>query len=483
MNKGIIRYTLGRIMLVEAGLMIFPLFIGLIYRESLKSIGSFLLVMIALAVLGFAAGFKKPHSMHLYAKEGLAIASLSWLVISFFGCLPYVLSGDIPSLVDAFFEASSGFTTTGASILTDVEAMNRSNLFWRSFTQLIGGMGVLVFAMALLPNTTSGSVNIMKAEVPGPSFGKLVSKLRNTARILYLIYLIMTAVVIVLLMLGGMDWFDASLHAFGAAGTGGFGVKNTSIAFYNSAYIDLVLSISMIAFGVNFNLYYLITVRQVKKVLKDEELRWYLLIILIAVVLISINISGRYDSVLSLVRDVGFTVSSVITTTGYSTADFNTWPLFSHIILLLLMFFGACAGSTGGGLKISRVMVLWKTAAAKVFKMKQPRQAVCVRVDGSALGGDILSLISSYFLIYVFLFIVQVLLLSLDVPDFMTAFSAVAATFNNIGPGLGRVGPATNYASLSGFSKFLLSIGMITGRLEIYPVLILFIPSTWRKLR
>jgi trk system potassium uptake protein TrkH len=284
-------------------------------------------------------------------------------------------------------------------------------------------------------------------------------------------------------MLGGMDWFDASLHAFGAAGTGGFGVKNTSIAFYNSAYIDLVLSISMIAFGVNFNLYYLITVRQVKKVLKDEELRWYLLIILIAVVLISINISGRYDSVLSLVRDVGFTVSSVITTTGYSTADFNTWPLFSHIILLLLMFFGACAGSTGGGLKISRVMVLWKTAAAKVFKMKQPRQAVCVRVDGSALGGDILSLISSYFLIYVFLFIVQVLLLSLDVPDFMTAFSAVAATFNNIGPGLGRVGPATNYASLSGFSKFLLSIGMITGRLEIYPVLILFIPSTWRKLR
>ncbi len=469
-------------MLVEAGLMIFPLFIGLIYRESLRCIGAFLLVVIALALLGFAACFKKPASMHLYAKEGLAIASLSWLVVSFFGCLPFVLSGEIPSLTDAFFEATSGFSTTGASILTDVESMCRSNLFWRSFTHLIGGMGVLVFAMALLPNTASGSVNIMKAEVPGPSFGKLVSKLRNTARILYLIYLAMTAVVIILLMLGGMDLFEASLHAFGAAGTGGFSIKNTGVAFYNSAYIDAVLGISMIAFGVNFNLYYLISVRQVKKALKDEELRWYLLIIVIAVVLISVNISGRYDSVLRLVRDVGFTVSSIITTTGYSTADFNAWPLFSQIILLMLMFFGACAGSTGGGFKISRVMILLKTALTRVRKMKQPRQEVCVRIDGGALGQNTIYPICCYFLVYVVLFIVLVLLVSLDLPDFTSAFSAVIATFNNIGPGLNAVGPTANYSSLSNFSKVLLSISMITGRLEIYPVLILFIPSTWRKL-
>jgi trk system potassium uptake protein TrkH len=482
MNKGIVRYTLGRIMLVEAGLMLLPVAVGLIYGERFQSISGFLLAIGILVLLGCALGLKKPASMHLYAKEGLVIAALSWLVVSLFGSIPFIVSGEIPSFVDAFFEAGSGFTTTGASILHDVEAMCRSNQFWRSFTHLIGGMGVLVFAMALLPNTTSESVNLMRAEVPGPSFGKLVSKLRNTARILYLIYLLMTVVLIGLLMLGGMSLFDSSIHAFGAAGTGGFGIRNNSIAYYNSAYIDGVLTVAMIAFGINFNLYYLITIRQVKKVFKNEELRWFIAIILLAVIAVSVNVAHQYDSVFRLLRDVVFTVSSIITTTGFTTVNYDAWPLFSHLVLLLLMFFGACAGSTGGGLKISRVLTLCKAALARVRVIRQPRQVVSVRLDGSALSRDATDLISGYFLVYVLVFIMLVLLVSLDIPDFPSAFSAVAATFNNIGPGLNLVGPAANYASLSDYVKVILTIGMIAGRLELYPILVLFIPTTWRKL-
>ena len=481
MNKGIIRYILGRMMLLEAALMILPLSIGLLFGEGMRSIGSFLIVIALLTVLGLSMGIKTPQSMHLYAKEGLVIASLSWFVLSFFGGLPFVFSGEIPSLVDAFFESSSGFTTTGSSILTDVEALYRSTKYWRSFTHLIGGMGVLVFGLALLPKMNSESVNIMKAEVPGPVFGKLMSKLRDTARILYIIYLVMTAVLVVLLMFGGMDWYDASLHAFGAAGTGGFGAKNTSIGYYNSAYIDYVLGIAMMIFGVNFNLYYLILAGQAKKALKNEELRWYLTIILIAIVLICINISGQYDSIPRLIRDVFFTVSSIITTTGYTTADFGAWPVFSHAVLLLLMFFGACAGSTGGGLKISRVGILFKTAFAEIRRAKEPRQAISVRFEGSALDQSVTRSIGRYFIVYMGTFSCLVLLLCLDVPDFLTAFSAVAATFNNIGPGLGIVGPTASFASLSDLSKFALSIGMIAGRLELYPVLVLFLPSVWSK--
>ncbi len=481
MNKGIVRYVLGRMLLVEAGLMTVPLVVGLFYQESLKSVGSFIIVIALLMITGLATGIKEPKNTRLFTKEGLVIAALSWFLLSFFGGLPFVFSGEIPSLVDAFFETSSGFTTTGASILTNVEAMCHSMLFWRSFTHLIGGMGVLVFALALLPNTNPRSVNIMKAEVPGPVFGKLVSKLRDTARILYIIYLAMTATLIILLMFGGMDWFDASLHAFGAAGTGGFGIKSTSVAFYNSAYIDYVLGVAMIAFGVNFNLYYFILARQAKKALKNEELRWYLAIVLIAVVLICINLSGQYDSVSRMIRDVFFTVSSVQTTTGYSTVDFGSWPVFSHAVLLLLMFFGACAGSTAGGLKISRVGVLIKTAFAEIRKSKEPNQVVCVKYDGNILDKSALSSIARYFVIYIGVFFGLVLLLCLDAPDFLTAFSAVAATYNNIGPGLGMVGPTFSYAGLPAFSKILLSVGMIAGRLELYPVLVLFMPSTWRK--
>ncbi len=481
MNKGIVRFVLARMLIVEAGLMVLPVAVGLIYRESIRTIGSFLIVIAVLAILGILSGLKKPKSMKLYAKEGLVIASLSWIALSFFGSLPFFLSGEIPSLVDAFFEASSGFTTTGSSILKDIEILSRSILYWRSLTHLIGGMGVLVFALALLPNLSSNSVNLMKAEVPGPVFGKLVSKLRNSARILYIIYLAMTAALIVLLMFGGMDWYDASIHAFGAAGTGGFSVKNLSVGYYNSTYIYYVLSVAMLAFGLNFNLYYLLAVRQVRKAVKNEELRWYVAIVLVAVVLLCINAYGHYDSAGHLIRDVVFTVSSIITTTGYVVSDFNTWPLFSRTVLLLLMFVGACAGSTGGGLKVSRIGILIKTAIAEIRKSKEQRRVVSIKFDGSPLDTNVTRSVGRYFIVYVGVFLVIMLLLCLDVPDFLTAFSATAATFNNIGPGLEMVGPASNYADLSGFSKIILSIGMIAGRLELFPILVLFLPSTWRK--
>lgn len=481
MNKGIVRYLLGRMLIVEAGLMILPLIVGLIYRESIKTLGGFLITIAILLLIGLATGIKTPANTNLYVKEGLIVAALSWFALSFFGGLPFVFSGEIPSLVDAFFETSSGFSTSGLSILTNVEAMSHSMLFWRSFTHLIGGMGVLVFALALLPSSSPNAVNIMKAEVPGPVFGKLVSKLRDTARILYIIYLSMTAVLIVLLMLGGMDLFDASCHAFGAAGTGGFGIKSTSVAFYDSAYIDYVLGIAMILFGINFNLYYFILIGQVKRVFKNEELRWYLSFIFVAVILLCINLSGLYESVPLMIRDVFFTVSSIQTTTGYSTADFGAWPAFSQAIILLLMVFGASAGSTGGGLKVFRVGVLVKSALTEIRKAKEPNQVIRVRFDGAPLEKQALYSITCYFIVYVFFITSLVLLISLDAPDFVTAFSAVISSVNNIGPGLGMVGPTSNYAWLSSFSKVLLSIGMIAGRLELYPVLILFTPSTWRR--
>ncbi|NLA87084.1 MAG: TrkH family potassium uptake protein, partial [Clostridiales bacterium] len=400
MNKGIVRYVLGRMMLIEAGLMVFPLLIGLIYGESIRTVGSFLLTIGSLAAPGLLIGLKKPESTRFYTKEGLVIAALSWLLLSVFGSLPFIFSGEIMSPADAFFETASGFTTTGSSILTDVEAMSQSMLFWRSFTHLIGGMGVLVLALAVLPATSSESVHIMKAEVPGPTFGKLVSKLKNTARILYIIYLVMTAVLIVLLMAGGMNWFDASLHAFGAAGTGGFSIKATSVLYYNSAYLDIVLGIAMLVFGVNFYVYHLILIRQAKKALKNEELRWYLIIVFAAIALICIDLFGQYDTVPRMVRDVFFSVSSVITTTGYTTADFGSWPLFSQAVLLLLMFIGACAGSTGGGLKISRVAVLLKAAVADIRHAKEPKQIVPTRFEGQTLGDAETRAIGRYFLVY-----------------------------------------------------------------------------------
>lgn len=481
MNIGMVRYVTARLLQIEALLLLFPLIVSFIYQETLRHKMSFIIVIIILVLLGQLFSWKKPKNKRLTPREGFVIVALSWVLFSFFGGLPFVFNGDIPSLVDAFFETSSGFTTTGSSILVDVEALAHSSLFWRSFTHLTGGMGILAFALAVLPQMDSQSVNIMKAETPGPTFGKLVSKLSSSARILYIIYLAMTATVVILLLLGGMELFDALLHAFGTAGTGGFGVRNGSIAPYQNPYIEWVISFGMLAFGVNFNLYYLILIGQAKQIFKSEELKWYLLIVIGAVGLISLNIGGTYTSISKLIRDVFFSVSSVITTTGFSTADFGTWPLFSQMVLLLLMFIGGSAGSTAGGLKISRIVIYGKIFIAEIKRVAQPNRIVTIQYDRKPLSKVVKHAVSNYFVIYMVLFTILVMLISLDAPDFLTAFSAVAATFNNIGPGIGAVGPAFSFVELSDFSKVLLSFGMLAGRLEIFPILILFAPRTWKR--
>lgn len=481
MNVSMVKYTIGRILQVEALLLLAPLIVSIIYQEEWKYPFSFLSISLLLLTIGYLLSRKKPSKKNMFTKEGFIIVSLSWILLSFFGALPFVVNGDIPSLVDAFFETSSGFTTTGSSILTDVEALAKSSLFWRSFTHLVGGMGILVFALAILPQIESESIHIMKAEVPGPVFGKLVSKLSSSARILYKMYLIMTVVVVILLLFGGMNLFDALLHAFGAAGTGGFGIKNGSVLPYDSAYIDYVLSFSMLVFGVNFNLFYLVLIGQVKEALKSEELRWYIGIVFAAVFLIGLNLYSHYDSFWKMIRDVFFSVSSIITTTGFSTADFGSWPIFSQTILLILMFFGASAGSTAGGLKISRVAILWKTAVSEFKRNAHPNRVVTIKYEGKPLDKGIKHSVTNYFVIYMIIFFGLLLLISIDAPDFMSAFSAVAATFNNIGPGLGTVGPLASFAHISDFSKVILSFAMIAGRLEIFPILILFNRNTWRK--
>lgn len=474
MNKKIVIYSLGNILKVEALLMIPSVIVALIYNEGKNNLYSFISAIALLLVLGFSVELVKPQKMSMKAVDGFIIVALSWVLLSFFGGLPFVLSGEIPSVVDAFFETASGFTTTGSSILTNVEALSHSMLFWRSFTHLIGGMGILVFTLAVLPSTGLESVHVMQAEIPGPVFGKLVSKMRSTAKILYAIYLVMTAVLVVLLMLGGMNLFDSLIHAFGTAGTGGFGIKAESVAYYDSNYIHLLIATAMILFGINFNLYYLILVGEMGKALKSEELRLYLGIIAGAVVLIFINIGLKDGFSLILLRDIYFQVSSIITTTGFSTVDFNAWPLFSKVILVLLMFCGACAGSTAGGLKVSRVGILFKLAKNELRRITQPGRVVTTKFEGAGLKDEVSVSVLLYFAAYMFIFFAIFLVVSIDTEDFSTAFTAVAATFNNIGPGLNGVGPMESFAGFNDFTKIVLSFSMIAGRLEIYPILVLF---------
>ena len=481
MNYGIVRYVMGRILLVEAILLCPSLLVGLYYRETIVTLGSFLVTIAILITLGLVLGYRQPAQKTFYALEGFVIVALAWLLMSVFGSLPFLLSGVIQSPVDAFFETASGLTTTGASIIRDVEALPRSIMFWRSLTHLIGGMGVLVFALAIMPRVDSEAVHIMKAEVPGPTFGKMLAKVRNSARILYLIYLSMTASLVIALVICGMPLFDSFLHAFGAAGTGGFSLKNASIGHYQNTSIEMVLAVAMILFGVNFYVYYLILIRQFRSALKNEELRWYLGIIALAVILIGLLIWPMYDSVWLLLRDVFFTVSSIITTTGYATVNFDTWPLAAHVILILLMFCGAMAGSTGGGLKVSRVVIYIKTSLQEIRRAVNPNRRMVIKFEGKTVEAPVQRNVSNYFMTYMFIFSLSLLIVSIDTPNFVTAFSAVAATFNNIGPGLDLVGPTTTYADLSLMTKLVLSFGMIAGRLEIFPMLVLLSPRTWRK--
>ena len=471
---------LGRIGLIEAALLAVPLVVALLYGET-ALLAAWLVPIAVLILLGLAVGLRTPRDTAIYAREGLVVVAAAWVLLSVFGAVPFVLSGDIPSCVDAFFETVSGFTTTGSSILTEIEPLSRGGLFWRSFTHWVGGMGVLVFVMAILPMNDGHGMHLMRAEVPGPTVGKLVSRMSDTAKILYGIYLAMTVIETVLLLLGGMSLYDSLIHAFGTAGTGGFSCRNLSVGAYDSVYFDVVISVFMLLFGVNFNLYYFLLIRRFKDVVRSEELRAYLLIVSASVLAIAVNISHLYQSFGASLRYALFQVSSIITTTGYATADFNTWPAFSKAILVILMFVGACAGSTGGGMKVARVVILVKTSFCDMRRMLHPNAVATVRFEGKPIGEKNIRSVHLFLTVYLIVFTVSCLLLSLEEMDLVTTFTAVAACMNNIGPGLEVVGPMGNFASFSLWAKLLLSFDMLVGRLEIFPMLLLFAPSIWKR--
>ena len=473
-----IGYVIGRILVTEAALLALPAVTALTYGESLRP---FLLTALLLVAVGLVMGRKKPARTALYARDGFAVVALAWLLMSAFGALPFVLSGDIPFYVDAFFETVSGFTTTGASILTEIEPLDRGILFWRSFTHWVGGMGVLVFVMAILPMTDGHGMHLMRAEVPGPSVGKLVSRMSDTAKILYGIYLVLTVIEIILLMVGGMPLFDSCIHAFGSAGTGGFSNRNLSVGAYGNAYFDVVIGVFMLLFGVNFNLYYFLLIKRFKDVFHSEELRAYLGIVAAAVIAIAVDILHIYGSVGKSLRYAFFQVSSIITTTGFATADFNTWPTFSKGILVVLMFIGACAGSTGGGVKVARVVILVKSSLADMRKMLHPNAIATVRFEGKPLTERSVRGVHVFISVYVLVFAVSFLLLTLEGFDLVTTFTALAACITNVGPGLEVVGPMGNYAQFSPWAKLLLSFNMLVGRLEIFPMLLLCAPSIWKR--
>ena len=475
-------YVLGRIFMVEAALMLLPVAVALIYGETGR-LAAFLIPLVLLAVIGLLLGKRAPADTAIYAREGLVIVALSWVLMSVFGALPFVISGEIPNFVDAFFETVSGFTTTGASILRDVEALSQSMLFWRSFTHWVGGMGVLVFAMAVLPMTDGRAMHLMRAEVPGPSVDKISSKLRDTAKILYAIYFAMTVIEVLLLCLGGLPLFDALITSFGTAGTGGFSNRGLSIGAYDSAYVEMVTAVFMLLFGVNFNLYYLLLMRHFKEALGSEELLAYLGVVGISTLAIAGNIYHLYQSVGQSLRYAFFQVASIITTTGFATTDFNLWPTFSKAILVLLMFFGACAGSTGGGLKISRIIIMCKAAHQDMMRVLHPHAVTSVRFEGKPLERKTVSGVHIYMNLYLLICVLSMLIVAFDQFDLITTFTAVASCLNNIGPGLEIVGPMGNFADFSVPAKLLLTFDMLVGRLEIFPMLVLLAPTTWLKRR
>lgn len=482
MNRKLIAFVIGRLLLVEAGLLVLPLIVAVLYQEGSRYVVSFLATIALTGILGVLLSYKKPR-FTLKAREGAVIVALGWLLLSLFGALPFVLSGDIPSLVDAFFETASGFTTTGSSILSKVDPLGYSTIFWRSFTHLVGGMGVLAFTLAILPSQ-SDTAHLLRAEVPGPTFGKIVSKISESVRILYTIYLIFTAIfTVILVIFGGVPLFDAMLLAFGTAGTGGFSISDSGFFLYgNPVFVEYAIAIGMLVFGVNFNLYFYVVIKHFKAAFQDEELHWYIGFVVASVTAIVISLSPNWETLEKTFRNVLFTVSSIITTTGYSTVDFNEWHLFAKIILLLLMFTGACAGSTAGGIKLSRVVIYIKSAVVELLKLGHPNRVKSVSFNQKRIYDKDVVKISNYFLVYILCFVIILLSVSIESDTFMSAFSTVAATFNNIGPGFDAVGPTQNFAFYSDWNKLVLSFGMIAGRLEILPMIVLFAPSTIQKL-
>lgn len=480
MNRRIVFNMMGKILSVEGVLFLLPLICSLFYGENDVAL-SFLITALITVGIGLTLSiFVKPKDSNIFAREGFAIVALSWLTVSLLGALPFVMTGQIPSYIDAFFETVSGFTTTGATILSgaQIEGMSRGLLFWRSFTHWIGGMGVLVFVMAILPSESGRSIHIMRAEVPGPIVGKLVPKIRETAKILYLIYIALTAIMVAFLLFGGMSVFDSLVHAFGTAGTGGFGIKADSIGGY-SPYLQWVIAVFMLIFGINFNLYYLILVGKVRSAIKSSELWCYFGIIAVSATMICMNIAESFSSLSENIRASFFQVVSIITTTGYTTLDFSKWPELSKTVLLLLMFVGGCAGSTAGGLKVSRVMLLFKTVKRDLRKMLHPRSVGVVKHEGKTIDDSTIGNTSVYFITFFLLFFVMLLIISLEPFGLETSFSAVASCFNNVGPAYGAA--TFGYYDFSALSKLTLAVAMLLGRLEIFPLLLALAPSTWLK--
>ena len=470
-------YILGKVLLIEGVLMVLPVVCGLFYGES--QIFYYIILAALYVGIGFAVSFKKPKNMTVFIKDGCVATALSWIVLSACGCIPFMLTGEIPSFTDAMFETASGFSTTGASILTNVEAMSHTSLMWRSLTHWIGGMGVLVFLLAVVPMAGGSNMNLMRAESPGPSVGKIVPKVRTTAKMLYLIYLAMTVAEIIILFACGMPLFDSVCSAFGTAGTGGFGVRNDSFTSY-APHIQWIVAVFMIMFGANFNFYYYLTTRQVSKAFKMSEVKVYLIVVAVVTAIICFSVRNLYGSFGEALRHSFFQVSTIITTTGFATADFDLWPTVARFLLLVLMIIGACASSTGGGIKIARFQIMFKTIKREIHTYIHPRTVKKIHVDGKTVDSDIEHSVALYFFIYLLTFTFSMFIVAFEGHDLVTVFSSVAATLNNIGPGLSMVGPTQNYSFFSNISKWVFIFDMLAGRLELMPLIVFLNPSTYK---
>ena len=479
MNLGMIRYIIGWVIELEALFMSIPCVCALVYKE--KNTGlAFLITAIVALVIGLLLTRKKPQNQQFFSKEGFTVVGLSWIVMSLIGAVPMYISGQIPSFIDALFEMVSGFTTTGSSIVRDVEALDSSINLWRCFSHWIGGMGVFVFLMAILPMAGGDNNHLMRAESPGPSVGKLVPKMRDSSKILYIIYFVLTFVCFLCLIFAKMPVFDSLCTAFGTAGTGGFGIKGDSLAGYSSS-IQWIVTIFMILFGVNFNFYFFLLGKNKLQAFKMEEVKTYFLVIFAAIAIIVLNIYSAYSAIEHAVRDAAFSVGSVITTTGFATADFNLWPSNAKVVLIMLMFVGACAGSTGGGIKVSRFIILGRVIKEEIVTFIHPRSVKSIKMDGKAIDRSVINAVLRFFGLYIFIFAASVFVISLNGYDLITTFTSVAATFNNIGPGLEICGPTGNFASFSILSKLVFIFDMLAGRLELYPIIILLYPKLWKK--